>query len=174
MPKADYAKCKFYRIICRDPTVLESYVGHTCGEAQRRQQHKKNCNNERSKGYNRRVYRFIREHGGWDNWQLLVHEHLAVNGKIAATLRERFWFEHYQATLNKNVPGRTKVEWQATNYVEKREHFRQRNTEYYTANQAHLITKHACSCGGKYTTQKKAQHNRTKIHTAWLAQHQAL
>ena len=115
MPKKpiNYANCMFYRLVCRDPTVKEVYVGHTTDESNRRRKHKNDCTNEKGAKYNFFVYRFIRDHGGFDNWQMLVEEKLAVADDVAARLRERYWCEHFNATLNSNVPGRTRVEYRA-------------------------------------------------------------
>jgi hypothetical protein len=154
MPKnPNYAHCVFYRLVCRDVSVTECYVGHTCDEVKRRGYHKTKCHNEKTKHYNYFVYKFIREHGGWDNWQLLVHEKLAVEDKIAARLRERYWTEHYNATLNSQVPGRTKSEYYLAHVDEKK---------------AYREEKHTCSCGGKFTTNGRSQHLKTKKHLGAL------
>jgi hypothetical protein len=111
----DFSKCCFYRLVCKDVTVTECYVGHTTNEVNRRREHKSRCANNNDTHYNLFVYRYIRDHGGWFNWSLIVHEKLAVKDKAAAVLRERFWCEHYNATLNSNVPGQTLIEYFAAN-----------------------------------------------------------
>ena len=156
MPKKpiDYAKCMFYRLVCRDPSVIETYVGHTTDESNRRRLHKNDCTYEKGAKYNLFVYRFIRDHGGFDNWQMLVHEKLAVADDVAARLRERYWCEFYKATLNKQVPGRTNV---------------QSDAAWHAANKVHSHEKHDCPCGGKYTTNGKSAHFKTARHCAYIA-----
>jgi hypothetical protein len=167
MPKKpiDYSKCMFYRLVCRDPIIKEVYVGHTTSEVDRRATHKTNCNNEKSKSYNLFVYRFIRLHGGFENWELLVHEKRAAEDVIAARLRERHWIEIYKATLNRNVPSRTGAQYRVDHRDEKKLH----NAAYHEANQVRLKEKHECACGGKHTTTNKSQHIKSKRHVAYQA-----
>ena len=170
MPKtSNYSNCVFYRLVCRDPTVTECYVGHTCNEVKRRYGHKYNCTNDKSKKYNLWVYRFIRDHGGWDNWQLIIHEALAVTNKAAAVWRERFWCEFYNATLNKQVPGRTDKEYGVKYHAEHREEQNKRSAAWILANSAYLKEKHTCICGGKFTTSDHRKHLKTKLHLAYAA-----
>ncbi len=170
MPKtSNYSKCVFYRLVCRDPTVTECYVGHTCNEVKRRSGHKTKCHNEKTKDYNCFVYRFIRDHGGFANWELIVHEQLAVKDKYEARLRERYWTEHYQAKLNRNVPGRTMAEYGAKYHVDHREEINKRTAAYDLAHAAHRKEKHDCACGGKFITTNRCCHLRTKLHLAYAA-----
>ncbi len=152
----DYSKCVFYRLVCRDVTVTECYVGHTTNKVDRRRSHKASCTNEKGRDYNFFVYRFIRDHGGFDNWMLIVHEKLAMKDDVEARLRERYWAEHYKATLNTQVPGRTHKEFDAKYHVDHREEINKRHNE-----------KHTCVCGGKYTTANRCRHLKTKLHLAF-------
>ncbi len=146
MPRkpVDYSKCKFYQLVCKDVTVKECYVGHTTDVKSRRASHKSHCTNEKSNVYNLFVYRFIRDHGGWANWQLIVHETAAMKDKAEAALRERHWLVHYNATLNTQVPGQTRAEYYAAHVeeikTEKKEYYRAHveekkayKAEYYAA-----------------------------------------
>ena len=170
----------FYRLVCRDPTVTEVYVGHTTSEVDRRSSHKSKCHNEKSKQYNYFVYRFIRDHGGFENWQLIVHEKKPVKDIFEAVLQERKWVEFYKATLNSNVPNRTHAESKAAYRAEHRDEINKKNAAYNAehrdesaawsaANSDRLKEKHECPCGGKFTTQKQCQHNKSKRHVAYIA-----
>ncbi len=165
----DYSKCKFYQLVCKDVTVKECYVGHTTNEKNRRMCHKGRCSDEKDSFYNLFVYKFIRDHGGWANWQLLVLETAAMKNKTEAALRERHWLVHYNATLNTQVPGQTQAEYRAAN-VEK---IKAETKEYYADNadkiKAYKKEKHTCECGGCYTTSGKSQHFKTALHLAFAA-----
>jgi GIY-YIG catalytic domain len=161
----DWSKCMFYRLVCRDPTVTECYVGSTCNEVDRRYKHKSACTNQKSKKHNFYVYRFIREHGSWDNWELIVHEKLPMNNEFECKIRERYWVEQYKANLNKQIPSRTQAEY----YVDHKEKINRRHAAYNAANEAHLKTKHTCECGGCYTTNHMSHHNKSKRHTTFEA-----
>ena len=89
----NWSKCMFYRLVCRDPTITDYYVGSTCNEVDRRYKHKHACTNPKSNAYNCFVYRFIRDHGSWKNWMLIVHEKLPMNDAYEAAIRERYWVE---------------------------------------------------------------------------------
>lgn len=196
---ANYANCCFYRLVCRDVNVKECYNGHTVDAAVRLSHHKSSCNNKKSTAHNYLVYRFIREHGGFDNWQMLIHEKSPMADFDAASMRERFWLEHYGATLNANTPSATHEEHLAQQkeyYIkhrveilakqneynaehkaqikkyrlENKDKIREARAKYNMENSAHINKKHDCACcGGRYTTQNISYHVKTKKHIAALA-----
>ena len=83
MPKynIDYQKAKIYRICCKDVDVTDCHVGSTTNMTRRKYKHKSVCNNENGKMYNLNVYRFIRENGGWQNWDMIVVEDFPCDSK---------------------------------------------------------------------------------------------
>ena len=100
----DYFKTIIYKICCKDTTINDIYIGHTINFIKRRTQHKLNCYNENNKAYNRKNYQFIRNNGGWDNWSMIQIEEYNCNNKREAEMRERYWIETLNATLNCNNP----------------------------------------------------------------------
>lgn len=114
MPKLafDYSKCVMYRIVCKDLTITDCYVGHTTNFVKRKSCHKKRCNNSNEKS---NVYEFIRVKGGWENWSMLEIEKYPCNNFNEACSRERYWLETLNANLNSNVPNRTVKEWYEDN-----------------------------------------------------------
>ena len=66
----DYSQSVIYCISCRDKTITECYVGSSANFEKRKQYHKDSCKNPNIKGYNCKLYQFIREHGGWDNFEI--------------------------------------------------------------------------------------------------------
>ena len=74
MPKTpiDYSKTIIYKICCKDPSITDVYVGHTTDLTKRRCKHKYCCNNPENKYFNCLKYQFIRENGGWSNWEIVV------------------------------------------------------------------------------------------------------
>jgi len=57
-----------YKIYCKNSEIKDLYVGSTNDFNKRFNDHKSNCNNENSTSYNLKVYKFIRENGGFDNF----------------------------------------------------------------------------------------------------------
>jgi hypothetical protein len=161
----DYSKALFYRLVCRDVSIKECYVGSTTNETQRRANHKSRCTNENDPKHNLYVYRFIRDHGSWDNWQLIVIEHRPVNSKRESLIRERFFVEQYMAKLNKQVPSRTQAEY----HVDHKETQNKKSAAYKLTHADHLKTHHTCACGGCYITSHMSNHLKTKKHTAYEA-----
>jgi hypothetical protein len=108
MPKKviDFSNTIFYKIVCKDLTINELYVGHTTNFRQRKAKHKSACKNS-----DIQVYRFIRENGGWNNWDMIqIHTQSCINLNDAKSI-ERKYIETLFATLNGTMPGRTKNEW---------------------------------------------------------------
>jgi hypothetical protein len=88
----------FYKIVCDDlPNFV--YVGSTMSFANRKYEHKRACNNENRKGYNYKIYRTIRENGGWDNWRMVcIHQQEVDNKRHAEKIEE-----DYRVELNGNM-----------------------------------------------------------------------
>ena len=76
-----------YKLCCRDPTIKDVYVGSTKNLRVRKNQHKTNCNNENLKFYNYNVYRFIRDNGSFDNWDLIQLEEVEYNTRAELSAR---------------------------------------------------------------------------------------
>lgn len=113
MPKSsiDYSNTIIYMIVCLDVLITDVYVGHTTNFTIRKNKHKSTCTNVNDKHHHLYVYQFIREHGGWDNWDMILLENINCNDVQEARQHERRWIETKQATLNKNVPNRSHSEY---------------------------------------------------------------
>lgn len=103
----DYSKTIIYKICCNDLNVKEIYVGSTCNFIKRKSKHKDSCNNIKSKQYNYKLYQFIRDNQGWENFSMIEIEKYSCNDNNEARSRERYWYENLNATLNIIKPIRT-------------------------------------------------------------------
>jgi len=97
----DYSHTIIYKICCKDTKIKDTYVGHTTNFTKRKNQHKTLLNNELCK---RKVYEYIRINGGWDNWSMIQIEDYQCANKREAEMRERYWIETLQSSLNCNNP----------------------------------------------------------------------
>ena len=70
----DYSKTIIYKIVCCDENITDVYVGSTTDYKSKKNQHKSNCYNEKSHCYNLKLYQFIRENKGWNNFQMIPVE----------------------------------------------------------------------------------------------------
>jgi len=102
--KADYSTTIIYKITCNDPNITDKYVGHTTDLVRRRQGHKNNTYNKNSAYYNLKLYKFIREHGGWDNWKMEIIAHYNCNNLNEAKQKEQAHYTELKASLNSIEP----------------------------------------------------------------------
>ncbi len=89
-----------YKIICKDETINEIYVGSSVNFSKRLSSHKGNCNNEIHKEYNYKVYQFIREHGGWDNWNMIKIIEVDCEDKNELRYYEQLYISSLNPKLN--------------------------------------------------------------------------
>ena len=108
---ANYKNTVIYKIICKDETITDIYIGHTTNFKQRNKLHKSTCNVESLKGYNYKIYKIIRENGGWDNWNMIIIEEYPCESVNEARERERYWIEKESSQLNVTIPNRNKKEY---------------------------------------------------------------
>jgi ribosomal protein S27AE len=185
MPKTpiDYSKACIYQICCKDLSIKDVYVGSTTNLIERRRTHKVCCHNERTNYHNIPVYRFIRDHGGFDNWTVIKVEDAPVTCREDLLKLERACMVRLKATLNGNVPGRSVKEYRET-YKEKmkeqqieyrelnKEKIKEQQKEYYDANKDKILEKKAvkvtCGCGSIVGKHHMARHCRTKKHQKYL------
>jgi hypothetical protein len=196
MPKKpiDYSKSFIYKICCRDPVITDIYIGSTTDLVKRRCQHKSTCNNPKATGHNSPVYNFIRENGGFDNWEVVKIENYECDCGEDLRKREREIFDELKPTLNNYRPS-VSVEETKISLYERNKAWREKNKEYhkeyqkeryendkdykeyhkqyvkerYKKNKDKLTQGHQCPCGGRYTNNNKSTHFKTNKHLAWQA-----
>ena len=106
MPKQviDYSNTIFYKICCKDEYVKELYIGHTTNFVQRKHGHKCACINEKDANHNLKVYKCIRDNGGWNNWKMEIIGFRKCYDHYEARKVEQSYFESLNATLNSIEP----------------------------------------------------------------------
>ena len=96
----------FYKLHHKLDFSRSCYVGSTSNYAKRIHNHKFNCTNPTSEKYNFKVYQYIRENGGFDDWTFSILEHLETVDKPQRLRMERDFISKHGATLNKQNPGK--------------------------------------------------------------------
>lgn len=99
-----------YKLCINDGTLDDCYVGSTGCIKQRKCRHKHACENPSQPAHHFRVYQFIRENKGFDNWNIHVLEKVEYNEKIELLQRERHYIETLKPSLNCAIPMRTTEE----------------------------------------------------------------
>lgn len=127
-------KTTIYKIVCKNEEITDCYVGRTKDCTKRFQQHKTVCYNENKVSFNYRLYKTIRENGGFENWNIVEVETIEHEDadKTTPAEKEGFWFNELNATLNNNVPGRCKKE-SCKMWAEKNTEYRKIYAEKYRA-----------------------------------------
>ena len=196
----DYSKCTIYKLCCKDTSIEDIYVGSTCNFNRRKAQHKNCCNNENNKQYNQQVYQFIRDHGGFSNWNMIMIEQKALENKLEKEKLEREFIERLKPSLNCLIPTRGKKEYMEANkehwakYYKKRyegnkEEIAKKAKEYYEQNKEEIAEqrkkryeankeqiaeqkkeKMTCECGSTITRCTKARHLRSQKHQDFINQ----
>ena len=112
MPKTsiDYNNTIIYKIICKDLSITYNYTGHTTDFRKRKTDHKTNCNCEKSKKNDLKLYTTIRENGGWDNWEMIEIEKFPCKDGNEARARERYWYNELSSNMNSRLPYRSSEE----------------------------------------------------------------
>lgn len=134
----NYENASIYKICCNDKNITDCYVGSTTNFKQRKSGHKRSCNNENSKNHHIKVYQFIRENGGFDNWSMVLVEKVEVNDSYELKKKERKYIEELNSTLNCNIPTRTTKEWCEDN----KEKIKEKGKEWRENNKETIVEKH--------------------------------
>lgn len=159
-----YKNGLIYKLVCNDTSIKENYIGSCCNFYKRKNAHKTDCNNININAYNSYKYKFIREHGGFNNWSMIVIKEFPCNSKRELQTEERIQLEINGGELNSQRPVITNKE--------QKEYQNEYSKQYYHEHKEEikekLNQKYDCACGGKYTYTHKARHLKTKKHTDYL------
>ena len=147
MPRIDidYSNTIIYKIACKDLSIKDIYVGSTVQFENRINHHISVCNNPNSKAYNYYVYEFIRENGGFENWQILLIEYCPCANKYELQKREREVMEKLEATLYMRIPSMTPDEikmYSENYYKQNKETYKIHNKNYYETHKEIYKTKY--------------------------------
>jgi len=188
LKKIDYSKLVVYKIVCKDLSITDLYVGSTTNFDQRKKQHKNRCYNQNSTKYHYLLYQTIRKYGGFENWDMIIVERCPCDNSYDARKLERFYFEQLKANLNMLKPFTTdeekkqerKERKQTDQYKEKaketwknyyavhKENLIEKKKEYYIDNkdkiQERKTEKITCTCGAIIARSSKSAHEKSFIH----------
>lgn len=142
-------KYNIYRIFCKNENIKDCYVGSTRSFSRRKSQHFTANRFPERPAYNYKIYKCIRENGGWDNWEMEKLFTFKPNDVIHLREIEKEYIIKYRANLNTQLPNRTPKQYRIDKYEQ-------------------LHTPISCSCGGKYTLPHRAVHKQSQKHIKWV------
>ena len=95
-----YEKTIIYFIACKDLSVTDLYIGHTIDFYNRYKNHEYS-----SYISDLKLYKFIRQHGGWSNWEMEILSEVSCTSRGDAVLEEMYWYFKLKPSLNSLIPG---------------------------------------------------------------------
>ena len=152
----DYSKSLIYKLCSNDTDITDIYVGSTTNFNYRKYNHKSCCYNEKNRSYNYNLYKFIRENGGWEEWNMILIEYYPCKTKLELEKKEREIIENLKSTLNNAIPTRTIKEW------------REENKEYMKKQKEYKLLKVECECGVIILKSHIVRHKQSKKHQNYI------
>jgi len=135
-----------------------TYYGSTENFDNRKYSHKCVCNSPNHKNHNLKIYRFIRENGGWNQWTMKPVAKLPEGtSKLEATIEE----ERLRVEMDAKLCDRRAHRTNEQRLADKRQSY----ATYYKQNHEKLNEKFLCSiCNGSFSYRNKAYHFKSKKH----------
>jgi len=168
----DYSKGFIYQIICKDPNVKEIYVGSSCNYNQRLSDHKSKCNNPNNDEYNKKVYQHIRENSGFDNFEIEIIEYFPCDSKLELEIREDFWMNTLQSTLNCKRAGldQSKKEYLKEYREANKEYLSEKHKEWREKNKEQIAEqkKQYCEKNKEQIAKRKKEYYEKNKEQIWL------
>ena len=178
MPRTpiDYSKTVIYKLVKNDDYDNSNvYVGSTTDFVKRKNHHKTTCNNEKDKEYNQKKYQYIRENGGWEEWNMIEIEKHYCNDGNEARAREEYWRCHFNAQLNSQRAYRTDEERKEQMKEISKEHYKnnkekksEQHKKHYEQNKNKILEKQSqqitCECGCILSKCCLGRHRKTQNH----------
>jgi len=128
-------KFTIYRIVSINPELTNCYIGKTSNLHVRIIQHKSDCSNINSHRHNLPIYKYIRENGGFDNFEFINLKDEWLDGAENASTYEQHFFELYGGfaqCLNINYPNRKVQVTSLLYYYEHQDHVKKYQAKYRT------------------------------------------
>ena len=102
---------------CDDKKV---YVGSTNNLKKRINIHRHDCNNEKRKNYNYKLYQYLRENGGFNQYEFIILECYVCNFKHELLCKEDDYIKMYPNNLNTFRAYLTRQEYKKKNIEQKK------------------------------------------------------
>ena len=125
----NFENCYIYHILDKDGIV--HYVGSTSNMNSRKSKHKYCCNTENNPSYNLDIYKYIRDNGGWDAFEMVPIRKLEkLSNKTDLRIAEQAEINNF-STLKNKYGSYVSPEQQIANGLEATRNWRKNNPEKY-------------------------------------------
>jgi hypothetical protein len=124
----DFSNCYIYHILDKEKVV--HYVGSTSNFNSRKSCHRFRCNTEHDKQHNLDIYRYIRDNGGFDAFEIVPIQKIEnISNKTELRIAERAEMEKFSGLKNMRGSYLSTEEYQ-----EKQRLWRENNPEKHAEN----------------------------------------
>lgn len=123
-----------YQIYCKNPEITDIYIGSTKDIKSRIAEHKYACYDTEHIKYRTPLYKFIRENGGFENWDYKVLNEVEYIDDIWRRKQEQCYIDCYKPSLNTHRAYISRGDMQ--------EKHKKHRREYYSANKETLNENH--------------------------------
>ena len=131
-----YENSVIYKLVHKNDQDNENiYIGSTTNFRGRKVEHKRSCCNEQRANHNFPIYKYIRENGGWEEWEMIAVETYPCENKRELEIRERFHIETFKSKLNKYIPTRTHKEY----YEDNKDNIKKNKKQYHQDNREKIL-----------------------------------
>jgi len=134
------------------------YVGHTTDFTKRKSQHKSSCVNEESKKFNIKLYKMIRDNGGWDMFKMIEIIKYPCNDRREAEAEEDRIIREMKTTMNTKCPIFDKEAYLITN----KEKIREYKNKWTENNKEYVKMMRNTEDAKEYQKQYNKQYNESK------------
>ena len=129
-----------YKISCNDDSITDFYIGSTNDFNRRKKEHKTRCNSSDKKYCALKIYQFIRDNNGWDNFTMSIIETFNCEDKINALKKEQEYINNLKPTLNTHYAHRfDEKEWYEQYYEQNKSDILEKNRQYYEQNKLKIL-----------------------------------
>ena len=99
-----------YKIVCLDPNIDDIYIGSTLNLNSRCNSHIMASLNKKQKNYYNKLYTFIRDSGGYENWEMQVIKLYKCETQRELHKEEQKYIDELKPSLNNHNAYTTKEE----------------------------------------------------------------
>mgnify|MGYP003653880385 FL=1 len=142
-----------YKIICKDKTITDSYIGK-CKYLEERIRVHKCYSKPTSRLSHLPIYKCMNNNGGFSNWEFIILEEFIYDEKTSSQ-KERYYYDLYKPNLNIHTPNRTPAE---SNYA-----YSQTQTSKQSRH-IRKVEKITCLCGAIVSRGSMTEHLKRSKH----------
>lgn len=93
-------KYYIYKLCCKHENINDIYIGATKNIEKRTREHRAESHLQNRDAYHLKKYEYIRECGGFNNWELVIIEEIETNDRKQVLNKEHEYIQILKPKLN--------------------------------------------------------------------------